>query len=145
MTQAQFTAAAAEGRRVRLLDRSRAFYVDEWYEPGVNDDGTFTIGTHTGERVNVSGNLLAQLTTEPASMTVGELRRLLDRYSDDTPVVLKSGVDAYGDITPESIDQVLLRPHAVARPRKARYGEATFTDRHAPDAFDAVRIGHAVP
>ena len=42
MTRPEFAAAAAEGRRVRLLDRSRAFYVDDWYEPTVNDDGHST-------------------------------------------------------------------------------------------------------
>ena len=146
MTRAQFTAAAAEGRRVRLLDRSRTFYVDEWYDPAVNDDGTLIIGTHTGENIDVDDDLLAQLTTEPTVMTVGELcRHLLERYPENTPVVLKSTDTAYGDITPESIDPVLLRPNAAARPREARYREASFGDRHSPDAFDAVRIGHASP
>lgn len=143
MTAAEFTAAAAEGRRVRLLDRSRCFYIDERYEPAVNDDGTFIIHTHTGEDINVSDNLLAELTTKPARLTVGDLRDQLGQYADDTPVVLRNGDNAYGDITHESIDQVLLRPHAGVRPRHARYGEATFADQHAPDAFEAVRIGHA--
>jgi hypothetical protein len=143
MTKEQFTAAAAEGRRVRLIDRSRTFYVDEWYDPIVDDDGTFHVDTHTGGRYGVGDNLLAKLTTEPAVMTTGDLRDLLDQYPDDTRVVLRSGDNAYGDITPESIGQVLLRPHAGKRPRSARYGEATFSDRTAPDTFDAVRI-HAV-
>lgn len=69
--------------------------------------------------------------------TVGYLRRLLERYPDDTAVVLKNGHNAYGDITPESIDQVLLRPHTAARI------EATFGERAAPGTFDAVRIDHA--
>ena len=143
MTRAQFTEAAAENRRVRLLDRSRTFYVDEWYEPAVNHDGSLRLHTHTGEDIDVGDDLLAQLTTEPAVMTVADLRRLLERYPDDTAVVLKNGDNAYGDITPESIDQVLLRPHTTARPREARYSEATFGDRAAPGTFDAVRIGHA--
>ena len=69
--------------------------------------------------------------------TVGYLRRLLERYPDDTAVVLKNGHNAYGNITPESIDQVLLRPHTAARI------EATFGERAAPGTFDAVRIDHA--
>ena len=143
MTRAQFTAAAADERRVRLIDRSRTFYVDEWYDPAVNE-GTFTIHTHTGENIDVDVDLLAQLTTEPAVMTVGELcRHLLERYPENTPVVLKSADTAYGGITPESIDPVLLRPHAAACPREAPYTEAAFGDHHSPDAFDAVRIGHA--
>ena len=76
-------------------------------------------------------------------MTVADLRRLLDRYPDDTAVVLKNGDNAYGDITPKSIDPVLLPPHTAARPCEARYSEATFGDRAAPDTFDAVRIGRA--
>ena len=80
MTRAQFAAAIAEEKRVRLMDRSRTFYVDEWYEPAVNDDGTFAIDTHTGERHNISDELLAQLTTEPAMLTVAELREQLSLY-----------------------------------------------------------------
>ena len=60
MTRTEFTAAATDERRVRLLDRSRAFYVDEWYEPAVNDDGTLNLHTHTGEDINVDDDLLAQ-------------------------------------------------------------------------------------
>ena len=142
MTLAQFTEAAAKGRRVRLIDRSRTFYVDEWYDPAVNHDGTLRLHTHTGEDIDIGDDLLAQLTTEPAMLTVGELRDRLGQYPDDNPVVLGNGNNAYGGITPESIDQVLLRPHATARPREARYREATFGDRAAPDTFDAVRIGN---
>ena len=146
MTRAQFTAAAAEERRVRLLDRSRAFYVDEWYDPIVDDDGSYSIHTHTGETFNVTDEMLAQLTTETAMLTVGELRDLLGRYPDDQPVVLTSRNNAYagiahGDITPESIKQVLLRPHAGTRPREARYTKTGFADQHGPDTFEAVRIG----
>ena len=148
MTLAQFTEAAAKGRRVRLIDRSRAFYVDEWYDPIVNDDGTLGLDAHTGETIEVRDDLLAQLTDEPAMLTVGELRDRLGRYPDDNPVVLPSrkgshGGTAHCGITAESIEQVLLRPHAGARPREARYAEAGFADRHAPDAFETVRIGHA--
>ena len=143
MTRTESTAAAAEGRRVRLLDRGRAFYVDEWYEPAVNHDGTLSLDAHTGETIDVGNDLLAQLTTEPAVMTVADLRRLLERYPDDTAVVLKNGDNAHGDITPENIGQVLLRPHTAARTREAQYSEATFGDRAAPGTFDAVRIGHA--
>lgn len=148
MTRTQFTEAAAEGRRVRLIDRSRAFYVDEWYDPIVNDNGTLGLDAHTGETIEVGDGLLAQLTDEPAMLTVGELRDRLGQYPDETPIVLQNRNDTYGGtahggITAESIEQVLLRPHAGTRPREARYAEAGFADRHAPDAFEAVRIGHA--
>ena len=148
MTRTQFTEAAAERRRVRLIDRSRTFYVDEWYEPIVGDDGALGLDAHTGETIEVGDGLLAQLTDEPAMLTVGELRDRLRQYPDDNPVVLPSrnnsrGGIAHGGITAESIEQVLLRPHAGTRPREARYAEASPADRHAPDAFEAVRIGHA--
>ncbi|MYH31536.1 MAG: hypothetical protein F4018_12630 [Acidobacteria bacterium] len=148
MTRAEFTAAAAENRQLRLLNRSRAFYIDEWYDPIVNDDGILALDAHTGETIEVSNGLLAQLTDEPAILTVGKLRDRLGRYPDDNPAVLPSRKDshggiAHGDITAESIEQVLLRPGTGAHPHDARYVEAGFADRHAPDAFEAVRIGHA--
>ncbi len=143
MTRAEFTAAAAENRQVRLLDGTRAFYVDESYDPIVNDDGSLSLDTHSGETINVGDKLLTQLTTEPAMLTVGELRDLLGRYPEDYPAVLKNGYNNYGGIPAESIDQVLLRPHPEARPREARYREGTFAERTEPDTFEAVRIGHA--
>ena len=148
MTRTQFAKAAGDGRQVRLIDRSRAFYVDEWHDPIDDDDGTLHLDAHTGERIEVGDGLLAQLTDEPAMPTVGELRDRLGRYPDDNPVVLPSRSDAgggiaHGGITAESIEQVLLRPHPGARPRETRYAEASVAELHAPDAFEAVRIGHA--
>ena len=58
-------------------------------------------------------------------------------------MVLKNGHNACGEITQESIDQVLLRPHTPARIREARYSEATVGERAAPGTVDAVRIDHA--
>lgn len=142
MTRAEFAAAAAENRQVRLLDRSRTFYVDEWYDPIADNDGTLRLDTHTGETIKVGDELLAQLTTESPLLTVGELRKQLDRYADDAPVVLQSG-DHYGGITAESISQVLLQPRATAEPRETRYAMATYNNLHAPDVFNAVQIGHA--
>ena len=49
MTQEEFAAAAADGQKVRLRDQSRCFYVDEWYEPIVDDNGAPATCTHTGE------------------------------------------------------------------------------------------------
>ena len=143
MTRAQFTAAAAEERRVRLLDRSRAFYVDESYDPFIADDGTLGIQTHTGETIRVTDDLLSELTTEPAMLTVGELCDRLKQYPKDTPVVLPNHDADYGGITAESIDPVLLRPHKKPRPREARFREAMLGEHHASDSFEAVRIGHA--
>jgi len=137
-----------DASRVHRRDRSRTFYVDEWYDPIVDDDGSLGLYAHTGETIDVGDNLLAQLTDEPVMLTVGELRDRLGRYPDDNPVVLPSRNSSYagiahGGITAESIEQVLLRPHPGARPREARYVAAGLADRHAPDAFEAVRIGHA--
>ena len=98
MTRAEFTAAAAENRQVRLLNRGRAFYVDEWNDPIVNDDGTLDLDAHTGETIEAGDGLLAQLTDEPAILTVGELRDRLGRYPDDNPVVLPSRKDSRGGI-----------------------------------------------
>ena len=74
MTHEEFTAAVADGRRVRLRDRTRSFYVDEWYEPIILDNGARVLYTHTGETIEADDDLLAQLTTEPAIMTAGRLK-----------------------------------------------------------------------
>ena len=144
MTQEEFTAAVADGRKVRLRDRTRCFYVDEWYEPIVLDNGTRVLYTHTGETIEANDDLLAQLTTEPAIITVGQLRELLDKYTDDTPVVLKSEHATYGDITPESIGPVLLRRNAGAAARQKRYELAGFDEVNAAgvETIDAVCIGY---
>ncbi|MCY4121886.1 MAG: hypothetical protein OXG72_13300, partial [Acidobacteria bacterium] len=96
MTRTQFAEAAAKRRRVRLIDRSRTFHVDEWYEPIVGDDGTLGLDAHTGETIEVSDDLLALLTDEPAMLTVGELRDRLRQYPDDNPVGLPSRNKSYG-------------------------------------------------
>ena len=144
MTQEEFTAAVADGRKVRLRDRTRCFYVDEWYEPIVLDNGSRVLYTHTGETFEANDDLLAQLTTEPAIVTVGQLRELLDKYPDDTPVVLKGEHAAYGDITPESIGPVLLRRNAGAAARQKRYELAGFDEVNAAgvETIDAVCIGY---
>lgn len=142
MTHAQFAAAVAKNKRVRLKDRTRTFYVYEWYDPIVNDDRTLAIDTHTGERHQVDEKLLEELTTEPATLTVAELREQLARYPGNNPVVLYCGHDVYGGITPESIAPVQLRPKGGKQPRQARYAATTFAERYANDAFEAITIGH---
>ena len=143
MTHEEFTAAVADGRKVRLKDRPRCFYVDEWYEPNILDNGTRVLYTHTGETIEANDDLLAQLTTEPAIMTAGRLKELLDEYTDDTPVVLRGEQAAYGDITPESIGPVLLRRNTGAAARNRRYELANIDQVNAAgvETIDTVCIG----
>ena len=143
MTHEEFTAAVAGGRKVRLRDRTRCFYVDEWYEPIILDNGDPAIYTHTGKTIEANDDLLAQLTTEPAIMTIGRLKELLDEYTDDTPVVLRGGQAAYGDITPESIGPVLLRRNTGAAARQQRYKLAGIDEVNAAgiETIGALCIG----
>ena len=145
MTHEEFTAAVAGGRKVRLRDQTRCFYVDEWYEPIILDNGDPAIYTHTGETIEADDDLLVQLTTEPAIMTVGRLKELLDEYTDDTPVVIRSEKAAYGDITPESIGPVLLRRNTGAATRHRRYELAGFDEVNGAgvETIDTVCIGGA--
>ena len=144
MTHEEFTAAVADGRKVRLRDRTRCFYVDEWYEPIIRDNGAPALYTHTGETIEAGDNLLAQLTTEPAIMTAGRLKALLNEYTDDTPVVLRSEKAAYGDITPESIGPVLLRRNTGAAARQKRYELAGIDEVNAAgiETIGALCIGN---
>ena len=143
MTHEEFTAAVADGRKVRLRDRTRCFYVDEWYEPNILDNGARVLYTHTGETIKANDDLLAQLTTEPAIMTAGRLKELLNEYTDDTPVVLRSEKAAYGDITPESIGPVLLRRNTGAAARQKRYELAGIDEVNAAgiETIGALCIG----
>ena len=143
MTHEEFTAAVADGRKVRLRDRTRCFYVDEWYEPIIRDNGAPALYTQTGETIEASENLLAQLTTEPAIMTARRLKELLDQYGDDTPVVIRDDQAAYGDITPESIGPVLLRRNTGAAARNRRYELADIDQVNAAggETIDTVCIG----
>ena len=102
--------------------------------PGLETEGPVVVdGRHTGKGIDVGDGLLAQLTGEPAMPAVGELRDRLDRYPDDNLRRHRPRRHHGGE---------LLRPHTGARPREARYAETGFADRHAPDAFEAVRIRH---
>ena len=73
---------------VRLKDRSRCYYRNEWYEPTVGDDGRLLMNTHTGEVKEVDGELLDQLRTARPRATVAQLIEALSAMpADATPVV----------------------------------------------------------
>ena len=73
MTRKQFLEAADRGRPVRLKDRSRCFYEDEWYRPCTGPDGRLAIAAHTGEQHEVDGALLDNLTDEVPPLTVADV------------------------------------------------------------------------
>ena len=73
MTRKQFLDAADRGRPVRLKDRSRCFYEDEWYRPLAAPDGRLAIAAHTGERHDVDDTLLEDLTDEIPPLTVAHV------------------------------------------------------------------------
>ena len=73
MTRKQFLDAADRGRPVRLKDRSRCFYEDEWYRPHTAPDGRLAIAAHTGEQHDVDDTLLEDLTDEIPPLTVADV------------------------------------------------------------------------
>ena len=73
MTRKQFLDAADRGQPVRLKDRSRCFYEDEWYHPYAAPDGRLAIATHTGEHHDVDDTLLEALTDEIPPLTVADI------------------------------------------------------------------------
>ncbi len=73
MTRKQFLDAADRGRPVRLKDRSRCFYEDEWYRPHTAPDGRLAIAAHTGEQHDVDETLLKDLTDAIPPLTVADV------------------------------------------------------------------------
>ena len=87
MTRKQFLDAADRGRPVRLKDRSRCFYEDEWYRPHTTPDGRLAIAAHTGEQHDVDNTLLDNLTDEIPPLTVADVLHAA-RPGDEARTVL---------------------------------------------------------
>ena len=138
MTRDEFTNAVSADQRVRLTDRSRCFYTDEWYEPFFRDDGGPAIYTHTGETFEVDDALLAELTTDPAVTTVSELEALLDRYPDEMPVVVDSHPTGYQDVDPTNVARIQIRRRPGDNEQKVVYDEATSYGYNANDGQELV-------
>ena len=109
MTRKQFLDAADRGRPVRLKDRSRCFYEDEWYHPHTAPDGRLAIDAHTGEQHAVDDTLLENLTDEIPPLTVADLLRAAPQGDEARTVVVIADPDgklralgAY-DVEPASI------------------------------------------
>ena len=126
MTRDEFTNAVSADQSVRLTDRSRCFYTDEWYEPFFREDGGPAIYTHTGETIEVDEALLAELTTDPAVTTVSELEALLDRHPDE-PVV-DSHPTGCQDVNPTNVARIQIRRRPGDNEQKVVYDEATSYD-----------------
>ncbi|MCY4638087.1 MAG: hypothetical protein OXG04_26945 [Acidobacteria bacterium] len=91
MTRADFEAAAREGTRVRLKDRSRCNYRNEWYAPRAEPDGALFIDTHTGESRTVDAELLAALRLQEQGPTVGDAIAALETLDRRMRLVLADG------------------------------------------------------
>ena len=109
MTRKQFLNAADRGRAVRLKDRSRCFYEDEWYRPLAAPDGRLVIAAHTGERHDVDDTLLENLTDEIPLLTVADVLHAAPRGDEARTVMVIADPDgklqalgAY-DVGPTSI------------------------------------------
>ena len=109
MTRKQFLDAADQGRPVRLKDRSRCFYEDEWYRPHTTPDGGLALAAHTGEQHDVDDTLLENLTDEIPPLTVADVLHAAPRGDEARTVIVIADRDgklqapgAY-DVKPTSI------------------------------------------
>lgn len=109
MTRKQFLDAADRERPVRLKDRSRCFYEDEWYRPHTAADGRLAIAAHTGEQHDVDETLLENLTDEIPPLTVADVLHAAPRGDAARTVMVIADPDgklqalgAY-DVEPTSI------------------------------------------
>ena len=109
MTRKQFLDAADRGRPVRLKDRSRCFYEDEWYHPHAAPGGRLAISAHTGEQHDVDDTLLDALTDEIPPLTVADVLHAAPRGDEARTVIVIADPDgklqalgAY-DVEPASI------------------------------------------
>lgn len=109
MTRKQFLDAADRGQPVRLKDRSRCFYEDEWYRPHAAPDGRLAISAHTGEQHDVDDTLLDNLTDEIPRLTVAGVLHATPRGDEARTVIVIADPDgklqalgAY-DVDPVSI------------------------------------------
>ena len=88
MTRKQFLDAAGREQPVRLKDRSRCFYEDEWYRPYTAPDGRLAIAAHTGEQHDVDDALLEDLTDEIPPLTVADVLRAAPRGDEAGTVIV---------------------------------------------------------
>lgn len=93
MTRKQFLDAADRGRPVRLKDRSRCFYEDEWYRPHAAPDGRLAISAHTGEQHDVDDTLLDALTDEIPPLTVAGVLHAAPRGDEARTVIVIADPD----------------------------------------------------
>ena len=115
MDRKAFETAAETGELVRLEDRSKSNFNDEWLVPIVHPSPQ-VIG-YTGE---VSSVPLEELRRALPGMTVRELKTRLDKLDPDRRVVMQTAADEYADI--EIDEEVHLDLEARSGP------EATGTD-----------------
>ena len=125
MTRKQFLDAADRGRPVRLKDRSRCFYEDEWYRPHAAPDGRLAISAHTGEQHDVDDTLL-DAQRNPQVHTSRELNTWCHDPNDGVSLAVET-YDLSNDvrirsklIPPYSIRHYCYRcdPHALVRTLK---------------------------
>ena len=93
MTRKQFLDAADRERPVRLKDRSRCFYEDEWYRPHAVPDGRLAISAHTGEQHDVDDTLLDTLTDEIPLLTVAGVLHAASRGDEARTVIVIADPD----------------------------------------------------
>ena len=142
MTREEFDRAAARESPVRLKDRTRCNYVNEWYMPIKRPDGSRAIDTHTGEVHVVDAELLDKLRERIRGTTVGEIRNALANLEDDSPMVMSNGDGRFHDIETKSIGRVTIAVEAYAEEegQEGTHGE----DDRATGPYDPIEEVFAI-
>ena len=108
MTRAEFDHAAKEMIPVRLKDRSQCNYVNEWYMPFIDDDGTHCIDTHTGKTHLVDDSLLEALRTRERGATVNDIIDRLAAVDGGLRAVIPHGNGGFIDLTGIRTDEIAV-------------------------------------
>ncbi len=114
MTREEFDRAAARESPVRLKDRTRCNYVNEWYMPMKRPDGSRAIDTHTGEVHVVDAELVDKLRERSRGTTVREIRNALANLEDEIRIVMSNGKGRFHDIETKSIGRMTIAVEAYA-------------------------------
>ena len=138
MTRAEFDHAAKEMTPVRLKDRSRCNYVNEWYMPFIDDDGTRRIDTHTGETHLVDDSLLEALRTRERGTTVNDIIDRLATVDGSLRAVIPDGNGGFIDLTGIRTDDIAVEARSEGDGPGNRHGPKTEASGHDPLELVAV-------
>ena len=132
MTEQEFDEAAASQRPVRLKDRSRCYWRNEWYLPRIGDDGRRFIDTHTGERHAADDGMLDALRAQHEGVRVSDLRKALAGLDGEKRIVIASE-GGYVDPAPEACHEETIAVESQSDDAtRGRHGHASEASGYDP-------------